>query len=166
MPPPRLPCMLSILLHPPTEAVRLLLWLTTIIPLASISSHTLTELWVQLVVLVSTPKHISDTDFVWKGHPVHTSEEFPSTFSKLQQTADWDTILIHLTMLLNIRLRSTDMFSKAICPPLTLACLLLVILDFWDSIDKCKISVLCRENVLHKLSNNCCYEIISSFFIG
>ena len=32
------------------------------------------------------PKHISDTDFVWKGHPVHTSEEFPSTFSKLQQT--------------------------------------------------------------------------------
>lgn len=80
----------------------------------------------------------------------------------------WDTILIYLTMLLNIRLRSTDMFSKAICPPLTLACLLLVILDFWDSIDKCKISVRCHENVLHKLSNNnyCCYEIISSFFIG
>lgn len=166
MPPPRLPCMLSILLHPPTEAVRLLLWLTTIIPLASISSHTLTKLTGCNLSYWFQPQSIYQILILYgRGIlciPVRNSPPLSQSSSRL----DWDTILIYLTMLLNIRLRSTDMFSKAICPPLTLACLLLVILDFWDSIDKCKISVQCHENVLHKLLNNCCYEIISSFFIG
>ena len=28
-----------------------------------------------------------------------------------------------------------------------------------------QIRVPCHDNLLHKLSNNCCYEIISLFFI-
>jgi len=76
------------------------------------------------------PKAHIRYSFCMEGASCAYQSGIPLHFLKALADWYWDTILIYITMLLNIRLRSTDMFSKAICPPLTLVCLLLVILDF------------------------------------